>query len=104
VSGLDVFDIPGCWEAMVSACPNLGRPGVVSADIAAVDIALWGLKARDLELSLPALVGPARHQLPYMAVAASPISPPISRHYPHDSRRHADVESTERTASFGGDR
>ena len=35
-----------CWEAMGRACRNLGRPGVASMAIAAVDTALWDLKAR----------------------------------------------------------
>jgi L-alanine-DL-glutamate epimerase-like enolase superfamily enzyme len=64
VTGRDVFDVAGCWEAMVRACRNLGRPGLVSAAIAAVDIAIWDLKARLLELSLPALFGRARHDVP----------------------------------------
>jgi L-alanine-DL-glutamate epimerase-like enolase superfamily enzyme len=49
---------------MNKACRNLGRPGVVSAAVAAVDIALWDLKARLLEQPLTALLGRARDDVP----------------------------------------
>ena len=39
---------------MVRACRNLGRPGVVSSAISAVDIALWDLKAKLLGVPLVA--------------------------------------------------
>ena len=44
--GRSVLDVPASHEAMVRACRNLGRPGVVSSAISAVDIALWDCKAR----------------------------------------------------------
>ncbi len=49
---------------MVRACRNLGRPGVVSCAIAAVDIALWDLKARLLDLPLCRLLGQVHQQVP----------------------------------------
>ena len=49
---------------MVSRTRNLGRPGVVSMAISAVDIALWDLKARLLHLPLITLLGPARESVP----------------------------------------
>jgi L-alanine-DL-glutamate epimerase-like enolase superfamily enzyme len=58
------LDIPACWTAMVTAIRNLGRPGISSMAIAAVDIALWDLKARLLELPLVALLGQARESVP----------------------------------------
>jgi L-alanine-DL-glutamate epimerase-like enolase superfamily enzyme len=51
------LDVTGTWAAMVRQCRNLGRPGVVSMAIAAVDIALWDLKAKLLELPLCRLLG-----------------------------------------------
>jgi hypothetical protein len=42
----DAMSVPACWRAMVGAVRNLGRPGVSSMAIAAVDGALWDLKAR----------------------------------------------------------
>ncbi len=58
--GRDPMDLPGLWEAMVRACRNLGRPGVVSCAISAVDIALWDLKARLLDVAVATLVGRCR--------------------------------------------
>src|SRR5690242_13228993 len=52
VVGRDALDIPGSWNAMVQAIRNLGRPGICSMAIAAVDNALWDLKARLLQLPL----------------------------------------------------
>lgn len=48
------------WRDMAAAIRNLGRPGICSMAISAVDAALWDLKAKLLELSLAALLGPAR--------------------------------------------
>ena len=64
VTGRDALDVPGTWEVMVRACRNLGRPGIVSQAIAAVDIALWDLKARILDLPLHRLFGQARDTVP----------------------------------------
>ena len=64
VHSSDAFDVAGSWEAMIRACRNLGRPGIVSAAIAAVDIALWDLKARLLEVPLHALFGRVRETVP----------------------------------------
>jgi L-alanine-DL-glutamate epimerase-like enolase superfamily enzyme len=60
VSGLDVRDTTACWEAMVRSIRNLGRPGICSMAIAAVDIALWDTKARCLGQPLHRLLGPVR--------------------------------------------
>lgn len=60
VVGRDPMDVPGAWTSMVRAIRNSGRPGVVSMAIAAVDIALWDLKARLLGLPLTALLGRVR--------------------------------------------
>lgn len=49
---------------MVSRVRNLGRPGVVSMAISAVDIALWDLKARVLNLPLITLLGAVRESVP----------------------------------------
>lgn len=55
--GGDALDPPRAWREMVFAVRNAGRPGVVSAAIAAVDIALWDLKAVLLDLPLCRLLG-----------------------------------------------
>jgi L-alanine-DL-glutamate epimerase-like enolase superfamily enzyme len=56
----NAFDIPGAHAAMRHQIRNLGRPGIVSMAISAVDNALWDLKARLLNVSLAALLGSVR--------------------------------------------
>jgi len=64
VTGRDVFDTGGAWAAMVHAIRNLGRPGIASMAIAAVDTALWDLKARLLGVPLFRLLGAYRDAIP----------------------------------------
>lgn len=64
VRGLDAMSVPSAWQSMVRAIRNLGRPGIASMAIAAVDVALWDLKARLLELPLVTLLGAARSAVP----------------------------------------
>jgi L-alanine-DL-glutamate epimerase-like enolase superfamily enzyme len=64
VAGRPAMDVPGAWEAMRRAVRNLGRPGLASASIAAVDVALWDLKGRLLGLSLLSLFGAVRAAIP----------------------------------------
>ena len=64
ITGRDPMDVPGSWEAMVRAIRNLGRPGVASTAIAAVDTALWDLKARLLGMPLVSLLGAVRDSVP----------------------------------------
>ncbi len=64
VCGRDSMDIAGTWEAMVRAVRNLGRPGIASMAIAAVDTALWDLKARLLGMSVVTLLGAVRREIP----------------------------------------
>jgi L-alanine-DL-glutamate epimerase-like enolase superfamily enzyme len=64
VRGRDALDVPGAWVAMTRAVRNLGRPGVASMAISAVDSALWDLKARLLDLPLVSLLGAAHKGVP----------------------------------------
>lgn len=64
VKGQDAMAPASSWNAMVSGTRNLGRPGVVSMAISAVDIALWDLKARLLNLPLVSLLGAVRESVP----------------------------------------
>ena len=64
VEGRNALDIPGAWAAMVAAIRNLGRPGIASMAIAAVDNALWDLKAKLFGLSLLDLLGAVRETIP----------------------------------------
>lgn len=60
VVGSDAMSIPATWFAMVQAIRNLGRPGICSMAVAAIDNALWDLKARLLDLPLVTLLGQKR--------------------------------------------
>jgi L-alanine-DL-glutamate epimerase-like enolase superfamily enzyme len=64
VVGADPMDVPGVWADMVGAIRNLGRPGISSMAIAAVDCALWDLKARLLGQPLCRLLGMVRDRVP----------------------------------------
>jgi len=57
LKGQNVFDIPACLKKMQYIVRNLGLNGQVSAAIAAIDTALWDLKARLLGVSLTDLMG-----------------------------------------------
>ncbi len=60
VVGTDALDVQRTWESMVRTVRNLGRPGIASMAIAAVDTALWDLKAQLLGLPLVRLLGQVR--------------------------------------------
>lgn len=62
--GRDAFEVTATWSTMLSAVRNRGRPGACSMAIAAVDSALWDLKARILGLPLVDLLGAARPGIP----------------------------------------
>jgi L-alanine-DL-glutamate epimerase-like enolase superfamily enzyme len=64
VVGRDPCDVPGAWLAMVCKIRNVGRPGIASMAIAAVDTALWDLKARLFEVPLVKLLGMTRPAAP----------------------------------------
>jgi L-alanine-DL-glutamate epimerase-like enolase superfamily enzyme len=64
IEGRDAMDIPGAWNAMLQSVRNIGRPGMASTAISAVDIALWDLKAKLLDLPLAKLLGCVRDAVP----------------------------------------
>jgi L-alanine-DL-glutamate epimerase-like enolase superfamily enzyme len=64
VIGLDAFAVGAAWHKMLDAIRNLGRPGIASMAISAVDNALWDLKARLLDLPLVTLLGAVREAAP----------------------------------------
>lgn len=64
VQECDPLDIPLAWQQLVAAIRNLGRPGIASMAIAAVDGALWDLKAKLLDLPLVRLLGSVRTAVP----------------------------------------
>ncbi|MGI9006296.1 MAG: enolase C-terminal domain-like protein [Streptosporangiaceae bacterium] len=64
IQGRDALDVGGAFDAMVRAVRNAGRPGAVGYAISAVDVALWDLKARLLDLPLYRLLGAVRNTVP----------------------------------------
>jgi L-alanine-DL-glutamate epimerase-like enolase superfamily enzyme len=64
VVGTSVLDTGRAWDAMVRAVRNLGRPGLVSCAISAVDTALWDLKANLLGVPVAHLLGAVRDEVP----------------------------------------
>src|SRR2546423_1855703 len=83
VRGRNALDTPGCWAAMVHAIRNLGRPGIAAMAISAVDVALWDLKARLLDVALVTLLGAVRDAVPvYGSGGFTPYPPPPPRGQP----------------------
>lgn len=60
VAGHDALNVTDRYYAMLHEIRNLGRPGIVSMAISAVDTALWDLKARLLDIPLVTLLGQVR--------------------------------------------
>ncbi|HJC60693.1 MAG TPA: mandelate racemase [Candidatus Dietzia intestinigallinarum] len=63
VTGASALDVPGIAVAMHRAVRNAPRVGLVGYAIAAVDCALWDLKARILDVSLASLLGRVREDV-----------------------------------------
>jgi len=64
LKGEEAFAIAAANRRMLARVRNLGRAGIASMAISAVDNALWDLKARLLDLPLALLLGPARAEVP----------------------------------------
>ncbi|MFB9833533.1 enolase C-terminal domain-like protein [Actinoallomurus acaciae] len=62
--GRSALDVTGTWQAMIRAVRNDGRPGAVGYAISAVDVALWDLKARLLDVPLHRLIGAVHDEVP----------------------------------------
>lgn len=60
VKSKNAFDTAAIHAALDIETRNMGRPGIASSVIAALDIALWDLKAKLLGLPLVKLLGAAR--------------------------------------------
>jgi L-alanine-DL-glutamate epimerase-like enolase superfamily enzyme len=67
VRGQNAMAVTAAWAAMRHAIRNLGRPGIASMAIAAVDVALWDLKARLLDVPLVTLLGQVHASVPVYA-------------------------------------
>lgn len=64
IEGRDAFDIPGAIAALQRAIRNLGRAGLVATAMAAIDGALWDVKAKLLGIPLASLLGRSRDHVP----------------------------------------
>jgi L-alanine-DL-glutamate epimerase-like enolase superfamily enzyme len=64
VEGRDPLDIPAVHDAMCRSVRNAGRQGIAGGAISALDIALWDLKARLLELPLARVLGVCHERVP----------------------------------------
>src|SRR5215471_8610738 len=62
--GKDAFAIPALFVAMVRAVRNIGWRGLCGCAISALDVALWDLKARLLQVPLARLLGQERPEVP----------------------------------------
>lgn len=64
VRGIDSAAIGAAWHRMHHAIRNFGSPGLSAGAISAVDVALWDLKARLLDVSVADLVPAAHAEVP----------------------------------------
>ena len=64
VRGANALDTRGLWTRMTGAVRNAGRSGIASYAIAAVDVALWDLRARLHGVALCDLIGLTRETVP----------------------------------------
>jgi L-alanine-DL-glutamate epimerase-like enolase superfamily enzyme len=60
----DAMDVTGAWIAMTRAVRSQGRAGLAAMAIAAVNTAMWDLKARLLDVPLVTLLGAVRDAVP----------------------------------------
>jgi L-alanine-DL-glutamate epimerase-like enolase superfamily enzyme len=60
----DAMDPPKAWRALQRAVRNLGREGLAATAVAAVDTAIWDLKAKLLRVPLALLFGRMRDAVP----------------------------------------
>jgi L-alanine-DL-glutamate epimerase-like enolase superfamily enzyme len=80
LAGQDVLDTGAALQSMVRAVRNLGRPGVASYAISAVETALWDLKGRLLGLPVSSLIGAVRDTVPvYGSGGFTTYDEPVAR-------------------------
>lgn len=60
----NAFAIQSLWNTLVAEVRNMGRPGIASTAISAIDAALWDLKAKLLAVPLVVLLGEVRSRAP----------------------------------------
>ncbi|MGQ0561117.1 MAG: enolase C-terminal domain-like protein [Gemmatimonadota bacterium] len=62
--GQNGMAVPAAWHMMRRLVRNVGTAGVSALAISAVDVALWDLKARLLQVPIALLLGQVREQVP----------------------------------------
>ncbi|TCP49984.1 L-alanine-DL-glutamate epimerase-like enolase superfamily enzyme [Tamaricihabitans halophyticus] len=75
--GQDANDIARLWTKLVWAGASVGRSGLATQAIAALDIALWDLKARRADLPLAKLLGAHRDGVPCYNTSGGFLSTPL---------------------------
>jgi L-alanine-DL-glutamate epimerase-like enolase superfamily enzyme len=60
----NALTVKDCWVSMVQSIRNLGRPGISSMAISAVDTSLWELKAKILNTPLATLLDQVTRDVP----------------------------------------
>lgn len=75
--GEDPNDIARLWSKMAWAGASIGRCGVAAQAIAAIDTALWDLKARRAGLPLSKLLGAHRNTVPCYNTSGGYLQAPI---------------------------
>jgi L-alanine-DL-glutamate epimerase-like enolase superfamily enzyme len=80
VTGRPALDTAAALEAMARAVRNLGRPGLASCAISAVETALWDLKGKLLGTPVVSLLGAARDAVPiYGSGGFTTYDDPVAR-------------------------
>ncbi len=64
VEGQDPDDVARLWSAMGAVLRNAGRPGIAYCALSAVDLALWDLRARLLDVPLTSLLPTVHDRVP----------------------------------------
>ncbi len=75
--GEDPNDIARLWSRLIWASASVGRGGVAAQAIAAMDTALWDLKARRATLPLSKLLGARRDAVPCYNTSGGYLQAPI---------------------------
>ncbi len=77
VIGQSPWATSALWDRMYNVMPRRGGEGLVRGSIAAIDMALWDLKARDAGVPLHQLFGGARDLIPTYANCAHHLPPDV---------------------------
>ena len=88
--GEDPNDIGKIWTKLVWAGASVGRSGVATQAIAAIDIALWDLKAKRAGLPLAKLIGASRDSVQTYNTSGGFLHTPIEEVMENAARSLAD--------------